>query len=55
MGKNPKSIKPDVLASYAIQLMETYKITQLICIDDENHPIGMIHLHDLVNLGFITS
>ncbi len=55
MGKNPKSIKPDVLASYAIQLMETYKITQLICVDDENHPIGMIHLHDLVNLGFITT
>lgn len=55
MGKNPKSIKPDVLASYAIQLMETYKITQLICIDDENHPIGMVHLHDLVNLGFITT
>jgi len=55
MGKNPKSIKPDVLASYAIQLMETYKITQLICVDDENHPIGMIHLHDLVNLGFITA
>lgn len=55
MGKNPKSIKPDVLASYAIQLMETYKITQLICVDNENHPIGMIHLHDLVNLGFITT
>ncbi len=55
MGKNPKSIKPDVLASYAIQLMETYKITQLICIDDENHPIGMVHLHDLVNLGFIST
>ncbi len=55
MGKNPKSIKPDVLASYAIQLMETYKITQLICIDDDNHPIGMVHLHDLVNLGFITT
>lgn len=55
MGKNPKAIKPDVLASYAIQLMETYKITQLICIDDENRPIGMVHLHDLVNLGFITT
>jgi len=55
MGKNPKSIKPDVLASYAIQLMETYKITQLICIDEENRPIGIIHLHDLVNLGFITT
>ncbi len=55
MGKNPKTIKPDSLASYAIQLMEAHKITQLICVDEENHPIGMIHLHDLVNLGFINS
>ena len=55
MGKNPKTIPPDTLASTAIQIMETYKITQLICIDNERRPIGMIHLHDLVNLGFINS
>lgn len=55
MGKNPKFIKPDSLASYAIQLMENYKITQLICIDEDNKPIGMIHLHDLVNLGFFST
>lgn len=55
MGNNPKSVKPNVLASYAMQLMETYKITQLVCIDENNRPIGMIHLHDLVNLGFFTT
>jgi arabinose-5-phosphate isomerase len=53
MGSSPKVIDKDTLASVAIQMMETYKITQLIIVDDSKRPIGMIHLHDLVNLGFI--
>lgn len=55
MGKSPKTISRNVLASTAIQMMETYKITQLICVDDDKRPIGMIHLHDLVNLGFVST
>jgi len=51
MTKNPKVIKEEFLASYALQQMENYKITSLIVIDDEQHPIGIIHLHDLINLG----
>ncbi len=53
MGDSPKIIDKDVLASVAIQMMETYKITQLVIIDDAKKPVGMVHLHDLVNLGFI--
>jgi len=51
MTKNPKTIKADHLASYAIQVMEKYKITSLIVIDDKNMPAGLVHLHDLVKLG----
>ncbi|WP_337865258.1 KpsF/GutQ family sugar-phosphate isomerase [Ignavibacterium sp.] len=51
MTKNPKVIKQEFLASYALQHMENYKITSLIVIDDDNKPIGIIHLHDLINLG----
>lgn len=51
MSKNPKVIKPDTLASYALQMMENYKITSLIITNDINQPIGIIHLHDLINLG----
>jgi arabinose-5-phosphate isomerase len=49
--KNPKVTKKDYLASFALQRMENYKITSLIVVDDENKPIGIVHLHDLVNLG----
>jgi CBS domain-containing protein len=31
--------------------MENFKITSLIIVDDSSKPIGMVHLHDLVNLG----
>ncbi len=51
MTKNPKVMKENYLASFALQQMENYKITSLIIIDNENHPIGIVHLHDLINLG----
>lgn len=54
MNPNPKIISADALASKAIQVMEAYKITQLIITNEEQKPIGMVHLHDLVNLGFVS-
>lgn len=51
MHKNPKTIKSDYLASFALQYMENYKITSLIVVDNDNRPCGVIHLHDLVKLG----
>ncbi len=50
MTKNPKTIDPNLLASFALQEMEKYKITSLIAVDN-NKPVGLVHLHDLVNLG----
>lgn len=51
MNKTPKTISKDVLASRALQVMENYKITSLIVADESNKPEGIIHLHELVNLG----
>jgi arabinose-5-phosphate isomerase len=51
MTKNPKVMNPDYLASFALQQMENYKITSLIIINGDKHPVGIIHLHDLINLG----
>ena len=51
MTKNPKVMNPDYLASFALQQMENYKITSLIIVDEVKHPVGIIHLHDLLNLG----
>lgn len=49
--KTPKVTKKDYLASFALQTMENFKITSLVVVDDEQKPIGILHLHDLVNLG----
>jgi arabinose-5-phosphate isomerase len=51
MTRNPKVSKENYLASFALQHMENYKITVLIITDDNNKPVGIIHLHDLINLG----
>jgi arabinose-5-phosphate isomerase len=51
MSKDPKVMKPDYLASFALQQMENYKITSLVIVDKSKKPVGIIHLHDLINLG----
>lgn len=51
MTIKPKVMKSDYLASFALQQMENYKITSLVIIDDQNRPEGIVHLHDLINLG----
>lgn len=51
MTVKPKVMKEDYLASFALQQMENYKITSLVIIDDQNKPVGIVHLHDLINLG----
>ena len=48
---DPKVTSKDYLASFALQTMETYKITSLVVVDDEKKPEGIVHLHDLLNLG----
>ena len=51
MTKEPKSMGPEFLASFAIQRMENYNITTLIIVDEAKLPIGIVHLHDLIKLG----
>ncbi len=48
MSRNPKTIGEKALAQKAVHLMEEYKITTLFIIDQKSHPIGIIHLHDLL-------
>jgi arabinose-5-phosphate isomerase len=51
MTKNPKTIRKGTLASAALQEMETFSITQLVIVDEEKKPHGIVHLHDLVRAG----
>jgi CBS domain-containing protein len=34
-----------------LKIMESFKITQLVVVDEHLHPIGVVHLHDLVEAG----
>jgi len=51
MTPKPKMVKKEFLASFALHQMENYNITSLMVTDDEQKPIGIVHLHDLVKLG----
>ena len=52
MTKNPKTITKDIMASESIKIMNEKKITNLFVVED-NKPIGVIHIHDLLNNGVI--
>lgn len=50
MTKNPKTISKDALASEALKIMHDKKITNLFVVENQK-PIGVIHIHDLLNNG----
>ncbi|HLF20741.1 MAG TPA: KpsF/GutQ family sugar-phosphate isomerase [Bacteroidota bacterium] len=51
MTRNPKTIRPEMLAAMALDEMESFSITQLVVVDGNHRPIGIVHLHDLVKAG----
>lgn len=51
MSKNPKNINENELASQALDLMETHKITTIAVLDDQHKITGILHLHDLLEEG----
>jgi arabinose-5-phosphate isomerase len=53
MTRPGKRIAPDVLAAEAVRMMEDNLITALAVVDDEGHPIGALHMHDLLRSGVI--
>lgn len=53
MNHSPSTIRPDILAAEALAIMEEKSITSLVAINNEQHPIGVIHLHDLLRAGLV--
>jgi arabinose-5-phosphate isomerase len=51
MTANPKVIHSSMLAAEALHIMESHKITALIITNEENHPVGVVHLHDILRSG----
>lgn len=52
MSKNPKRINGDAMAIDAMDIMETYEISQLL-VEENGEYAGVVHLHDLIKEGII--
>ena len=52
MTKNPKTTTSEAMVIDAFHLMENFKITQLVVVDDSEFK-GVLHLHDILKEGII--
>jgi arabinose-5-phosphate isomerase len=50
MTVSPKVVRPDQLASEALQLLNSSKITALVVVE-HGRPVGIVHFHDLLRAG----
>jgi len=51
MTRTPKVVKPTVLATAALALLNKHHIGALIVVDDDNRAVGLVHFHDLLRIG----
>jgi arabinose-5-phosphate isomerase len=54
MSRTPSVVAPQALVATAVRLMETREagpITALVVVDEERHPLGILHLHDCLRSG----
>ena len=50
MTKNPKTVTKDMISAEALKIMHDKKITNMFVLEGRK-PIGVIHIHDLLNNG----
>ncbi|HEY8606949.1 MAG TPA: KpsF/GutQ family sugar-phosphate isomerase [Noviherbaspirillum sp.] len=53
MHCNPRTIGPDQLAVEAVELMEAFRINQLLVADADGRLVGALHIHDLTRAKVI--
>lgn len=51
MTRNPKTVKATALATAAMAILNQHNISALMVVDDQNHPVGVVHFHDLLRIG----
>lgn len=51
MTRGPVTATPDMLAGAALALMNHRKISQLLAVDVEGRPVGIVHMHDFLKAG----
>ena len=53
MTVNPKTVQTTDFAASALHLMEKFSITTLPVVNDDNEPIGVVHIHDILKAGVV--
>jgi arabinose-5-phosphate isomerase len=53
MKRNPRTIAPHKLAAEAVELMERYRINQLLVVADSGELVGALNTHDLLQAKVI--
>ena len=52
MTRKPKTVRSDMLASAALEVINSSRITALFVVD-RTKPVGIIHVHDLLRAGVV--
>jgi arabinose-5-phosphate isomerase len=53
-ASEPKTVRADESTARALRLMEKYQITALFVVNDDERPVGLIHIHDILGRGRIS-
>lgn len=53
MTRGGNAIDANILAAQALNIMESKKITALVVEDEDHHPLGVLHMHDILRAGVI--
>jgi arabinose-5-phosphate isomerase len=52
MTRKPKTVRPGMLASAALELINSSRITALFVVE-RSKPVGIVHIHDLLRAGVV--
>ncbi|MDD2325601.1 MAG: KpsF/GutQ family sugar-phosphate isomerase [Alphaproteobacteria bacterium] len=53
MTRNPMTISPRLLAAEAVNTLNKTKRTQVFVVNEQNEPVGILHIHDLLHEGIV--
>jgi arabinose-5-phosphate isomerase len=51
MTENCKTVRPDMLAAEALNIMEDNNISTLVVVNADNAPCAVVHIHTLIKSG----
>lgn len=51
MTRSPRTIRATALASEGVGIMHENKVTSLFVLDDDQRPVGLLHIHDCLRAG----